>query len=127
MARMKPSIGLNSFRGPVIAGSGAVAQKKIIYIVSYRSPSQPSEVLDDYMHKLQLIYTKALRDVSIAVKGGGADPDTNFLLKNYRSVRFDVQGGRTAKGYLEVLQKIAEEHGDGDPAPRRKNRLFLFN
>lgn len=28
-----------------------------------------------------LVYTKALRDVTIAVKGGGADPDTNFLLK----------------------------------------------
>lgn len=28
-----------------------------------------------------LVYTKALRDVTIAAKGGGADPETNFLLK----------------------------------------------
>jgi transcriptional/translational regulatory protein YebC/TACO1 len=28
-----------------------------------------------------LVYTKALRDVTIAAKGGGSDPETNFLLK----------------------------------------------
>lgn len=28
-----------------------------------------------------LVFTKALRDVTLAAKGGGTDPDTNFLLK----------------------------------------------
>jgi YebC/PmpR family DNA-binding regulatory protein len=28
-----------------------------------------------------LVYTKALRDVAIALKGGGIEPETNFLLK----------------------------------------------
>lgn len=58
-----------------------------------------------------LVFTKALRDVQIAAKSGGADPDTNFLLKVAldRCRKFNVPKDNIDR----ALKKAQGAHGAG--------------
>ena len=84
-------------------------RKKIIYLLSYRSPSQSVDAFDTYMQKLQTFYTKALLDRPSSIVMTGDFNCRSPLLWSGETA--DKREGRILAGFCtqnNIVQMIEE-------------------